>query len=70
MLTLREDIADLMGRLEDGEATAQTLPHRSKYLLLVIDFLRRYLELHLALVDEVERDFAVGEGDRRALLSP
>jgi DNA-binding PadR family transcriptional regulator len=61
LLTLREDIADLMERLEDGEATAQSLPHRSKYLLLVNDFLRRYLELHLELVDQVERDFAAEE---------
>ena len=51
LATLRDDIADLMDRLEDGEATAQSLPHRSKYLLLVNDFLRRYLELHLELVD-------------------
>ena len=70
MLTLREDIANLMERLEDGEATARTLPHRSKYLLLVIDFLRRYLELHLELIEEVERDFAADGGDRSALLSP
>ncbi len=58
LATLREDIADLMQRLDDGEATAQSLPHRRKYLLLVNDFLRRYLELHLELVDQVERDFA------------
>jgi DNA-binding PadR family transcriptional regulator len=58
LATLREDISDLMERLEDGEATARALEHRSKYLLLVIDFLRRYLELHLELVDEVERTFA------------
>ena len=56
MATLREDIADLMERLDEGEATARTLEHRSKYLLLVIDFLRHYLELHLDLVDEVERE--------------
>ena len=61
LATLREDIADLMERLEDGEATAQSLPHRSKYLLLVNEFLRRYLELHLELVDQVERDFAAEE---------
>ena len=30
------------------------LPHRRKYLMLVIDFLRKYLDLHLELVDEVE----------------
>ena len=37
---------------------AQSLPHRSKYLLLVNEFLRRYLDLHLELVNQVERDFA------------
>jgi DNA-binding PadR family transcriptional regulator len=69
LATLREDIADLMGRLEEGEATALSLPHRSKYLLLVNEFLRRYLELHLDLVDQVERDFAAEEPseDRTAL---
>ena len=65
--TLREDIADLMERLEEGEATAQSLPHRSKYLLLVTEFLRRYLELHLELVDQVERDFAAEQpGENKA----
>jgi DNA-binding PadR family transcriptional regulator len=61
MATLREDIADLMERLDDGEATARTLEHRSKYLLLVINFLRRYLELHLDLVDKVERELVAEE---------
>jgi hypothetical protein len=56
--TLREDIDDLMARLDDGEATAHTLPHRSKYLLMVIGFLRRLLELHLEWVDEVERELS------------
>jgi DNA-binding PadR family transcriptional regulator len=62
LATLREDIEDLMERLDDAEATARTLEHRSKYLLLVVDFLRRYLELHLELVDEVERQFASDSG--------
>ena len=60
MATLRDDIADLRARLDDGEASAQALPHRTRYLTLVIDFLRRYLEL----VDEVEREFEAG--DQRA----
>jgi hypothetical protein len=64
MATLRDDIADLRARLDDGEASAQALPHRTRYLTLVIDFLRRYLELHLELVDEVEREFEAG--DQRA----
>jgi DNA-binding PadR family transcriptional regulator len=54
--TLRDDIADLSQRLTETEAGATTLPHRSKYLLLVTAFLRRLLELHLELVDEVERE--------------
>jgi DNA-binding PadR family transcriptional regulator len=58
VVALREDIADLMGRLDDVEETARALEHRSKYLLLVIDFLRRYLELHPDLVDQVEREFS------------
>jgi DNA-binding PadR family transcriptional regulator len=56
LLTLREDIADLHRRLDDSVATAEALPHRSKYLLLVNEFLRRYLELHAELVDTVESE--------------
>jgi hypothetical protein len=54
------DIADLAARLDEGEEAAAALPHRRKYLLLVIGFLRRYLELHLELVDEVERELGPG----------
>ena len=56
--TLRADIADLSARLDESAATAEALPHRRKYLLLVIGFLRRLLELHLDYVDEVERELA------------
>src|SRR5829696_477658 len=55
---LRDDIADLFARLEDAEATAESLPHRRKYLLLVTSFLRRLFDLHFDLVDEVERELA------------
>jgi DNA-binding PadR family transcriptional regulator len=55
--TLRDDIDDLQRRLDDAERTAAELPHREKYLLLVITFLRRLLDLHVELVDEVERTF-------------
>src|SRR5262245_51089895 len=34
-------------------ATASLLPHRQKYLLVVISFLRPFLDLHLEWVDEV-----------------
>jgi DNA-binding PadR family transcriptional regulator len=58
LATLRADIAELEAALDDAEQTAATLPHRQRYLRLVIDFLRRLLELHLELVDEVERELA------------
>jgi DNA-binding PadR family transcriptional regulator len=58
LATLRDDIADVLARLDESEASAATLPHRSKYLLMVTAFLRRYVDLHLDLVDEVERELA------------
>jgi DNA-binding PadR family transcriptional regulator len=59
---LRDDIRDLLLRLDEADASAEALPHRRKYLLLVNSFLRRLLDLHLELVDEVERELAQDEG--------
>lgn len=56
--TLREDIADLQARLDEADASAETLPHRRKYLLLTSGLVRRLLELHLDWVAEVERELA------------
>jgi DNA-binding PadR family transcriptional regulator len=61
--TIREDIADLTTRLDEAEVRTLTLPHRRKYQLLVIGFLRRLLALHLELVDEIERDLVPERGD-------
>jgi DNA-binding PadR family transcriptional regulator len=58
MATLREDIADLQERVNEVEARSQDLPHRRKYMLLVTGFLRELLDLHLRLVDQVERELA------------
>ena len=63
LATLREDIADLSERLDEGEAAAERLPHRKKYLLLGNRLARRLLEVHLAWLDEVEAELAAG-GDR------
>ena len=63
LATLRDDIADLYERIAETEAGADRLPHRRKYLLLVAGFLRRQLELHLELVDEVERELAEDDED-------
>jgi DNA-binding PadR family transcriptional regulator len=58
MATLRDDVADIAARLDDAERRARDLPHRERNLVLVIDFLRRLLDLHLQLVDDVERELA------------
>jgi DNA-binding PadR family transcriptional regulator len=56
--TLRDDIAALSAQLDEAVVSAEALPHRSKYLLMVNGFLRRLLELHLDWIDEVERELA------------
>ena len=56
LAALREDVADLSARVAETVADARTLPHREKYLRLVMGFLDRVLDLHLELVDEVERE--------------
>ena len=53
---LRDEIADLQDRLEESRASAEELPHRSKYLLLVTDFMESLLSLHLSLLDQAERE--------------
>jgi DNA-binding PadR family transcriptional regulator len=58
LATLRADIADLERQLDDAEQSAKLLPHRRKYLRIVIDFLRKQLDLHLDLVETVERELA------------
>jgi hypothetical protein len=44
LAALREDADELLARLGDVEASAETLPRRRTYLLLVTGFLRRFLE--------------------------
>jgi hypothetical protein len=72
MLTLRDDIGDLLARLDETEAAAHGLPHRRKYLLLVTGFMRRLFDRHLELVNEVERelDSAVPDAASRAPRRP
>jgi DNA-binding PadR family transcriptional regulator len=53
MATLRADIEDIRARLQESAAEAEGLPHRARYLLLVNEFLRRYVELHEQLLDDL-----------------
>jgi hypothetical protein len=62
MSTLRGDLADLRERLQEAEETAAKLPHRSKYLLLVTDFMNKLFDLHLELVSEVEEQLGGADG--------
>jgi DNA-binding PadR family transcriptional regulator len=59
---LRQDLSDLRARLDESVSSAVALPHRSRHLLIVIDFLRGYLELHEQLIDRVERELAPSRG--------
>jgi DNA-binding PadR family transcriptional regulator len=65
LATLRDDLEGLRARLDESERRASELPHREKYLLLVVDFLRGFLELHEQFVDDVERELAPPRGRRR-----
>ena len=68
--SLRIDIEDVAARLDEAEARAAALPHREKYLLLTIGFLRGLLELHLAWIEEVERELSAAEGNARRARAP
>jgi hypothetical protein len=56
--TLRDDIHDPFAVLDNAELTAHELPHREKYLMLTIEFLRRLFALHLDWIDKIERELA------------
>jgi DNA-binding PadR family transcriptional regulator len=63
--TLRDDIADVRARVDERRGAAADFPHRQKYLLLVLDFVDRMLDLHDELVDDVERELAPPTRGRR-----
>ena len=56
LATLRDDIAELTGKLDEAEAMAATLPHRERYLMLAHRLSRRMLDVHLEWLDEVESE--------------
>ena len=70
LATLRAELGDLRARLADSERRASELPHRERYLLLVIGFLREFLDLHERLVDDVERELAPPRRRRRTAARP
>ena len=58
LATLRTDLDELEAQLDAAAASAEALPHRERYLGLAQRFLRRQLDLHRELIDEVEGDLA------------
>jgi DNA-binding PadR family transcriptional regulator len=58
MSTLRAELDDAERRLDEAEVAAAGLPHREPYLLLGTAFMRRIVEAHRALVDDVERELS------------
>jgi len=62
LAALRADVAALEQRVAESEQAAAALPHRSRYLLIVTQFLRDYLELHLELVERAERELGPAPG--------
>jgi DNA-binding PadR family transcriptional regulator len=52
---IRAELAELSAQLDAAVESASALPHRERYLLLVIDFLRGLVQLHLDWVETVER---------------
>lgn len=66
VVTLRAEVADRCERLEEAARAAAALPHREKYLRIVNGFLRRLLELHVELADEVERELSAADSSAAA----
>jgi DNA-binding PadR family transcriptional regulator len=61
MSALRGEIAELQRRVDESEARAASLPHRRKYLMIANGHLRRLLDLHIELVDQVERELSTAD---------
>ncbi|HEY8583468.1 MAG TPA: transcriptional regulator [Capillimicrobium sp.] len=53
---LLDDLEDLRQRLDESARAAEELPHRRKYLLIANRHLRRLVDLHAELAEEVERE--------------
>jgi PadR family transcriptional regulator, regulatory protein AphA len=58
LAALRTELTELEAQLDAAAAGAEALPHRARYLRLAQDFLRRLIELHRELIDEVEQELA------------
>lgn len=56
LLAMRDEIDALRAQLTEAEARAETIPHRTKYLLLTHRLARHVLDAYDGWLDEVELD--------------
>lgn len=56
LTAMRAELDEIDQSLEAGLAAAEALPHRTRYLLLVVDFGRRLVQMHREWLAEVERE--------------
>jgi DNA-binding PadR family transcriptional regulator len=68
-LALRGELAELRAKVAEMEASAELLPHRRKYLLLIAGHLRGLIELHADLLDAIERELDPGDQPKNASAS-
>jgi DNA-binding PadR family transcriptional regulator len=61
---LRADLAELSALVDEAEAAAEAIPHRTKYLRLNHRYARRLVEVHREWLDEVERELGSGPAAR------
>jgi DNA-binding PadR family transcriptional regulator len=58
LAALRRELAEQRARFDDAERTAESLPHRRRYLLLVHRLGRLVLDAHEQWLDEVEAELS------------
>jgi DNA-binding PadR family transcriptional regulator len=58
LASLRTEVADQRARLREAEQIAQTLPHRTRYLMLVHRLGNLMLDAHEQWLDEVEAELS------------
>jgi hypothetical protein len=56
LTALRRDLDEIDAGLDEAEQIAETIPHRTRYLLLVHRFGRTLVQAHRDWLDEVERE--------------
>jgi DNA-binding PadR family transcriptional regulator len=58
LVGLKEELTELAERLERAEATVDQLPHRKKYLLLAFRFVSDIFDVHMRMIEELERELS------------